>query len=113
LGVFDLGRAVFASHLLAAGAREGARVGVNAARSADEICARAASGVTLADVPALSACGSAGPLTVAVPRRGTPGVANDPVEVTLTYGFRPITPLVAPVVGTVVLSASSSMYVEQ
>jgi len=113
MAIFDVGRVVLASHLLAAGAREGARAGVNAARTADQICARAGAAVALGDVPPVAACGAAGPLTVTVPRRGTAGAADDPVEVTLRYEFHLITPLVSQVAGgVVVLTASSSMYVE-
>jgi Flp pilus assembly protein TadG len=113
MGIFDMGRAVLTSHLLAGGAREGARVGISAARTADQICSRAAAAVPLGDVPPVSACGAAGPLTVAVLHRGTAGAPDDPVEVTLRYEFRPITPLVSQVIGgVVVLTASSSMYVE-
>ncbi|MGH2353479.1 MAG: hypothetical protein ACRDJN_17890, partial [Chloroflexota bacterium] len=58
-------------------------------------------------------CGTAGSLTVAVPRRGTPGDASDPLRVTISFTFRPITPLIGQVVGdAVTLTASSSMYVE-
>jgi len=113
MGIFDMGRAVLASNLLASGAREGARAGVNSARTADQICSRAAAAVALGDVPSVSACGAHGPLTVVVPRRGIAGAADDPVQVTVSYEFRPITPLVSQVVGgVVVLTASSSMYVE-
>ena len=113
-GVFDLGRAVFYQHMLSNAAREGARAGVVAARSADEVCARAIAAVLLPDVPASGRCGAAGSLTVAVPRRGTPGAPADPLRVTLSYAFRPATPLVGRIVGeTVVISASSTMYVER
>lgn len=113
MGVFDLGRAVFYDHMLGNAAREGARVGVVAGRTAAEICARAASVVLLPDVPGGAACGVAGSLTVAVPQRGTPGSATDPVRVTLSYTFRPVTPLIAQIVGNAfTLSASSAMYVE-
>jgi Flp pilus assembly protein TadG len=113
MAVFDVGRAVVSSHLLAAAAREGARTGVNASRTADQICVRAAAAAALGDVPAVSACGTAGPLTVAVPRRGTPGGVGDPGQVTLSFQLRLITPVAAQIAGgAVTLSASSSMYVE-
>ncbi len=113
VGVFDLGRAVFASHLLASAARDGAREGIVGTRTADAVCARARAAVLLPDVPAAAGCGVAGPLTVAVPQRGTAGSPADPVRVTLSYVFRPATPLVAQVVGAeIVLRASSSMVVE-
>src|SRR5829696_7670212 len=93
MGVLDLGRAVLASHLLAAGARDGARVAINSGATASQICSRAADVVlTLRDVPAVTGCGTFGPLTVALTRRGTPGNPADPAEVTLTYHFSPVTP---------------------
>ena len=116
MGVFDLGRGVFYAHTLENAAREGARAGVVAARTVDEICARAirAAAVGLPDVPPSSRCGTTGALTVDVPRRGTAGSASDPVRVTLSYDFRPVTPLIAPIVGDLVtLRASSTMYVEE
>lgn len=114
VGVFDLGRAVFASHLLASAARDGAREGIVATRTADQVCARAAAAVMLPDVPATTGCGVAGPLTVAVPQRGTAGSPADPVRVTLSYAFQPVTPLLAQVIGgEIVLRAASSMVVEQ
>lgn len=118
MGVFDLGRAVFYDHMLGNAAREGARVGVVAGRTPAEICARAAAAVLLPDVPGGASCGAdgslvAGSLTVAVPQGGTPGSATDPVRVTLSYTFRPVTPLIAQIVGNAItLSASSTMYVE-
>jgi len=115
VGIFDLGRGVFYSHLLSNAAREGARTGVVATRTADEICARAiAAAGSLPGVSASTQCGSAGALTVAVAPRGTAGSAAAPVRVTLSYTFQPVTPLVGQVVGnTVTLTAASTMYVEE
>jgi Flp pilus assembly protein TadG len=113
LGIFDLGRAVFYQHMLTGAAREGARLGVVATRTADEICARAGATVRLPGATEVTRCGVAGALTVTVSQRGTPGAASEPVAVSLSYVFSPVTPLVGAAVGErIVLSASSTMYVE-
>ncbi len=113
MGAFDLGRAVFYAHMLSNAAREGARVGVVAGRTPAEICARAKASLLLPDVPVSAGCDVAGSLTVAVPQRGTAGSATDPVRVTLSYTFQPVTPLIAQIVGNAfTLRASSTMYVE-
>ena len=113
LGVtIDVGRAVFVSHELEMAAREGARYGVNSGRTADQVCARAASALALAEASSLSGCGSAGALSVSVTQRGTAGNAADPVTLSLTYAFRPVTPVAGQAIGTLMLSGTSSMAVE-
>lgn len=128
MGIFDLGRAIFYHNMLSHAAREAARLGVNQARTSQEICTLAMRSTSLPDVPPNPACGpmatcettaeggyacTAGALKVEVARRGTPGSATDPVRVALTYAFRPITPLIGNIVGDPLpLGASSTMYVE-
>jgi hypothetical protein len=113
MGVFDLGRGVFYLHMLSNAVREGARVGIAPARTADEICAQVFAATRLPDVPRISRCGTSGALAVSVPQRGTPGAVTDPLRVLATYSFKPVTPLVRPIAGdAITLSASSTMYVE-
>lgn len=112
MGIFDLGRAVFYTHALNDAAREAARVGVNSAHPSDDLCARA---FTTGGVPggtARTTCGSAGDLTVQVIQRGAPGVNGSPVQVRVTYDFKPLTPLVGQLIGAITLSSTSSMFVE-
>jgi hypothetical protein len=122
MGLFDLGRGIYASSVLSNAAREGARAGIVASRTADQLCGvalRATSpllpGVT---PPSPPACGAAGALAVAVLDRGTQGDPADPVQVRATYTFKLITPLIGRIVeqtpgcGCITLSATASMYVE-
>ena len=114
VGIFDLGRGVYYAHVLENAAREGARVGVVETRTADEICARAIRAAVLPDVPASNRCGTTGGLTVAVPNRGKAGSPSQPVRVTVSYTFRPATPVIGQIIGDqVTLSASCTMYVEE
>lgn len=116
MGAVDLGRAVFYTHMLGNAAREGARHGVVAGRTTDEICARALSALRAASLPGTptaATCTPTGSLK-AVADGGTTGSAvTNRVRVTLSYDFTPVTPLISQIVGAViVLSASSTMYVE-
>jgi hypothetical protein len=116
MGVFDLGRGVLYSNALANAAREGARAGIVATRTPDEICSVAFRAARALPVAPMAACGTRGGLTVSVPQRGTKGDPGDPVRVTMRFEFRLLTPLIGAIVsdpeGRVVLNASSSMYVE-
>ena len=122
MGTVDLGRGVIYHNLLSNVAREGARMGILHSSTYATICNQV---ITQAFLPNLSptpvtctASGSPdavthdGSLTVTV-HKGTPGSTGDPDLVTLSYSFRPITPLIGNIVGnSLSLSASSSMYVE-
>lgn len=119
MGIFDFGRAVFSYNTLSNAAREGARVGVIPGATTNEICQMAVAKTFLPDVPSSADCPGTSPmdwtqnsLQVQI-TRGTAGNPAQPVVVTLTYQFQPITPLIAAAVGNpVTLTASSSMYVE-
>jgi Flp pilus assembly protein TadG len=122
IAIFDLGRGVLYYNMLSNAAREGARLGIAASRTSDQICARAKRatlmpGVDLSDVSG-SRCGATGDLTVQVLDRGTPGNPSDPVRVTASYTFRLVIPLIGNLVEEtpgcqcITLQASSSMYVE-
>ena len=129
MGIFDFGRAILYYNMLSNAAREGARAGI--ARpplplrlppnrlTENEICAVAGAATNLPDVGyPVSGCGTFGSLDVAVPQLGswqTGDADTDPLRVTLTYRFSPITPLIGAIVapsGNLAISASSTMYVE-
>lgn len=126
MGIFDFGRSILYYNMLSNAAREGARAGI--ARppipptnrlTQNQICAVAGAATTLPDVGyPVSGCGTFGNLDVAVPQYGSwqAGDADtDPLRVTLTYRFSPITPLIGAIVapsGNLAISASSTMYVE-
>jgi hypothetical protein len=120
MGIFDLGRGIYAASILSNAAREAARSGIVASRTSDQLCDVAMRAVWLPDVtlPAIPSCGSAGALTAQVPDRGTQGDPSDPVQVSVTYRFTLITPLIGNIVeesigcGCFTLGATASMYVE-
>lgn len=122
MGIFDFGRGILYYNMLSNAAREGARWGIVASRTSDQICARAKEVTLLPNVdltdPSAATCGATGDVTVTVPDRGTQGDPNDPVQVTLTYTFRVITPLIGNIVEQapgclcITLSATSTMYIE-
>lgn len=127
-GVFDFGRAILYYNMLSNAAREGARYGAIWSRDGalitnTEICNVAFNSTTMPGItyPASPGCGNPVgtppyTLTVSVPSRGaqrTETSDGSPVKVTATFGFQPLTPLIGGLVGDpVMLSASSSMYVE-
>lgn len=103
MGVVDFGRAFFAYNVVANAAREGARYGIIASRSASDIISYATTQATLAGV------------SVSVPSRGTAGNSADPVVVQASYSFTPITPLIGTLCcsgGPLNMVARSSMFVE-
>jgi hypothetical protein len=120
MGIFDLGRGIFAFNMLSNAAREAARAGIVASRTSDQLCGVAARAAFLPGVtpPTPPACGSAGALSAQVLDRGTQGDPTDPVQVRVTYTFTLITPLIGNIVeqtpgcGCITLSATASMYVE-
>jgi Flp pilus assembly protein TadG len=127
MGTVDLGRGVIYHNLLSNVAREGARVGILHSSTYTTICNQVIAEALLPNLgPTPVTCTATGSpdavttdgsLTITV-HKGTPGSASDPDQVTLSYRFTPITPLIAnivrnPLCGTsLCLSASSSMYVE-
>jgi Flp pilus assembly protein TadG len=106
VGAVDLGRAVWVRNTMAHAAREAARYGSMPTRTSSEIrdyaIARATGiGLTSANVAVT---------------RGICGSPSSPVVVSVTYSFAPINVPVAVAWGgggTIAMSASSSMYVEQ
>jgi Flp pilus assembly protein TadG len=115
MGIFDFGRVAFYNHQLASAARDGARAAIAPGRTADQACAAAARSTLLPNTSgarSASTCGNFGDLSVQAVA-GTPGDAQAPVQVTLRYVFRPITPIISRLIGSAItLGASSSMYVE-
>lgn len=97
IAILDFGRAVFAYSVVANCAREGARFGSMAPED-DAGMIAAARDTAIGLDPAR--------LTV------TLGTTADTVQVTVRYGFEPITPLVAQflVSGGVTLTSSATMY---
>ena len=114
MGAVDLGLAVFYRNMLSNAAREGARLGIVATRTSDEICTRAMAVLSLPGVTTTTHCGVSGDLNVQVPQRGTIGPPATTVMVRVRYTFRPVTPLVAQATGgAMVLEATSTMYIEE
>jgi Flp pilus assembly protein TadG len=116
MGAVDLGRGVLIRNMLSNAAREGARVGIIASKTSAEMCAGAISKIQAPGLTGQTCTASGNPavtndgqLTVSV-HRGTPGNAADPNNVTLTYNFLAITPLISAV--PITMAATSSMYVE-
>lgn len=123
-GVFDFGRGIFYYNMISNAAREGARYGVIDMRDETAICEVAAGATSLPGVPyPVGGCGTAGLLTVTAVDGTQSTMSNgvrqfgQPTLVTVQYEFQPITPLIAnlvvdPNTGTLRLTASASMYVE-
>ncbi len=103
LGLFDLGYAAFLNNTIANAAREGARTGIIISRSDGEIRGRvraAAAGLNLADedIP-----------IVPSPNR----TYGEPITVTVTYSYLPLTPMVGRIFGgSFLLRSESTMIVE-
>ena len=113
MGIFDFGRAILYYNMLSNAAREGARVGIIPNTPKDKICTAVIAHTQLPNAPQIPGACETGDLTVTVLPDGST-VAGQSVQVTVTYGFTPITPLIAAFTGDpLTLSASSTMYVEQ
>jgi len=98
IGIIDFGRAVYAYHVVANCAREGARFGAVSPGNTGGITARVLD----------TAVGlNAGDLTV-----GISSPAADTIQVDVSYAFHLITPLISNIIGggTLVLHSASSMY---
>jgi Flp pilus assembly protein TadG len=133
MAVVDLGRGVFFYNMLSNVARDGARAGVvNSTTTAlNQMCLRVFAEAQLPDVTS-PACPGSGMTSATVPAgaltatlnagvAGNPGASppssGTPNQVTLTYAFTPVTPFIDAVVGlaaggSITLTASSQMYVE-
>ncbi len=104
--IVDFGRVVWYDNAISNGAREGARYAIINHPSRDDPAIRQyvrekAVGVPLVDADIT--------ITPAVTR-----IARDPVKVSISYQFTPITPMVGDLIGgSVTLDASSQMIVER
>jgi Flp pilus assembly protein TadG len=103
LGLFDLGYATFLNNMLANAAREGARTGIIITSTDNDIRTRvraAAAGLNLSDSQIVIA---------PTPNRSF----GEPITVTLTLSYKPLTPVLGPIVGgSLPLRAESAMIVE-
>ena len=98
-GLFDLGYAVFIKNMISNAAREGARTGIIFTKTDADISARvnaAAPGLNLTPT-----------ITPPYPRQ-----FNEPITVTVTYTYVPLTPVIGGITGSVPLSSTSVMIVE-
>ncbi len=113
MGFFDLGWAVYANNTVSLAAREGARVGIICTKTDAEIRDRVkleAQGLNLTDSQITIAETTTGPCADG---------GRDPgstVQVTVSYSYTPVTPLIANWLfrngGSLVLRSSATMYVE-
>ncbi len=97
-GLFDLGYATFLQNSISNGAREGARAGIIKNNTDATIRAR-----VLASTPGI------GPQITIQPSTRT---FTDPITVTVTYTYTPMTPLIGNFIGHIHLSSTSVMIVE-
>lgn len=117
MGLFDFGRAVFAYNSVSEAARNGARVAIVNQRLPD-ICFVAASRAVGLGLPTTCAPnGNAGTEGVWVTEAstGTPiscTAINCRQTVKVTYGFRPITPIIGAILGPIYLTSTSTVPVE-
>lgn len=98
LGIIDFGRGVYAYHVVASSAREGARIGQIPTSTAADIVARVQSTAVGLD-----------PVELMV---GISNPTEDTVRVEVSYRFRIITPFIGDVLGmqTLLLRSVSTMY---
>lgn len=98
IGILDLGRAVYAYHVVANCAREGARYGVGVENNPAAIAAVVRSAAVGLDTSQLA-------VSVTYP-------TQDTIRVEVNYNFRLITPLVAQAIGgqSVTLHSAATMY---
>ncbi len=102
VGTFDLGYAVFLKNMIANAAREGARAGIVIANGDAQIRTRVrttAPGLNLPD----------GQIVITPSSSRT---FKEPISVTVTYQYQPLTPIIGSFVNTVDLSSTSVMTVE-
>jgi Flp pilus assembly protein TadG len=109
LVVFDLGRAVYAQHTIENAARAGARVAiVNQDQSA---VANAAMGAAVGLDAAVVGVDTSRLKTSCPPPTGMK--IGCTTEVSVTYQFRPLTPIVGTIVGPMTLNARTRIPVER
>ena len=117
MGLFDLGRAVFAYNSVSEAARNGARVAIVNQTLADICVVAAGRAVGLGLPTACAANGNTGTQGVWVTDAST-GTAvscakvNCLQKVKVTYQFSPITPIIGRILGPINLTSSSTVPVE-
>jgi len=96
--IIDFGRAVYCYHVVASAAREGARFGQVSTHTAAGAVARARDTAVGLDASALT-------VNVGYP-------SADTIQVSVSYAFRPVTPLIGNLLGggALVLQSASTMY---
>jgi Flp pilus assembly protein TadG len=106
MGIFDVGRMIFAYNNISNAAREGARTGiVNQNQAAIETEARAATtGLAASDVTV--------PPPVITCTPVTPVKIGCLISVRVDYTWRPLTPIIGNIIGPITLSATTAMPVE-
>jgi Flp pilus assembly protein TadG len=123
MGIFDFGRGILYYNMISNAAREAARAGILGPED-EVVCQRAVDATHLPGVPADHTCTASGDypqtaqpsaLTVDTQYLTATDEGDIPVvEVTLTYSFDLITPLIGNITGNpLTLRASSQMYVER
>ncbi len=105
VGLFDLGYAVFTYNMISNAAREGARVAIIRTHTDADIDARIYAAAPGLNLPSCPTCITINPS----PNR----TFDDPVHVTVTYTYVPMTPLLGQFLGGgLVLSSTSTMVAE-
>lgn len=102
-GLFDLGYAVFIKNMISNAAREGARTGIIITKTDADIRARvraAAPGLNLPDPQ------------IPIDPHPNNRQFNQPITVTVTYTYVPLTPIIGRITGSVPISSTSVMIVE-
>lgn len=102
-GVLDFGRAVFDYNMLANSAREGARWAIIQGNTNTDV---------INHVVATSDGILSGNDVTISGSRSCSAVPCPSVTVTVTYSFTPVTPLIGSLVGSITMTASSTMVVE-
>ena len=117
MGLFDLGRAVFAYNSVSEAARNGSRVAI-VNQTLSDICSVAAQRAVGLGLPTTCAAnGNAGTVGVWVTKEpaGTAvscAAVNCLQKVKVTYQFRPITPIIGAILGPINLTSASTVPVE-
>ena len=105
VGLFDLGYAVFVNNMISNAAREGARVGIIQMNTNADICNR-----VIAAAPGLNLSCQPGSIDI------DPSPTRDygePITVTVTFTYTPMTPLMGQFVGGGLRLSSSSVMVTE
>lgn len=102
-GLFDLGYAVFIKNMISNAAREGARTGIIITKTDADIRARvnaAAPGLNLSTAQ------------IAITPSPNNRKFDEPITVTVSYTYSPMTPVLGGITGSVPISSTSVMIVE-